>query len=53
MKKRNLIPRVGDTIPYVICTTNENGDTGSSESYAKRAFHPDDIIQHPEERQIG
>jgi DNA polymerase alpha subunit A len=52
LKKRGIIVKPGDTVPYVICDTqntslvNENS-TKHSSGYASRAYHPEEVKSNP------
>ncbi|KAI8588729.1 DNA polymerase family B-domain-containing protein [Geranomyces variabilis] len=48
MKARGIVAKIGDTIPYVICTSAADADGDASTvvggtSMAERARHPDDV----------
>jgi DNA polymerase alpha subunit A len=52
MKGNGLNVKVGDTIPYVICEVDGIA-SGTSEGFAERAFHPDDVKRGDKGLHIG
>ena len=55
LKTRGIQFQVGDTIPFIICTTNSenNGTSMDSSSYALRAYHPDEFLAKDSSLKLG
>ncbi|KAI3654051.1 hypothetical protein MP228_000770 [Amoeboaphelidium protococcarum] len=47
LKKKGIIMKAGETVPYVICK-----DEDMTKSFALRAYHPDDVIKSEGQLQI-